>query len=108
MAGLCSSKGGHFLLGLIVQTDALQERRWLRCGQFLCSNILYGRDLYACILLPPDLWPEILLGPDLCSRILHAPDLPVLLHGPDLRLGILCGLRLGILCERWLGILYGL
>jgi hypothetical protein len=26
-----------------------------------------------------------------------APDLPVLLHGPDLWSGILCGLRLGIL-----------
>src|SRR6266852_3766397 len=44
----------HFLLSLIVPTEALQEPRWLGSSR----------------------------GPDLCTRILHKPDL--LLHGSDL------------------------
>jgi hypothetical protein len=42
---------------LIAQTQALQERGCLGIlhGLVLCSGVLYGRDLYPCILLPPDL-----------------------------------------------------
>ena len=70
----------HFLLSLIHQTESLQESRWL--------GILHGLDLCLCILL----------APHLRSGIFHdsrGPDL--LLHGPDLCLGILYRLCLGIL-----------
>ena len=89
----------HVLLGLIAQTEALQERR--RLGVLhrltLCSGVVFGRDLYSCILLPPDLFSGILHRPDLCSRILHVTDLSVHWHGPDLSSGILHNLWCGIL-----------
>jgi len=89
----------HFLLGLIAQTEALQERRCLGIlhGLVRCWCILCGPDLYPCILLPPYLCSGVSLGPHLCSRILHAPDVSVFLHGPDLCRGILHNLFLGIL-----------
>jgi hypothetical protein len=80
----------HFLLSLIVPTEASQEPRWLGIlhGLRLCLCILDGADLY--ILLVPhlrsgifrDFCLGILRGPDLYTRILHRPGL--LLHGPDL------------------------
>jgi hypothetical protein len=89
----------HVLLGLIAQSEALQERR--RLGILhrltLCSGVLFGRDLYWCILLPPDLFSGILHRPDLYSRILHVTDLSVHLHRPDLSSGILHNLCWGIL-----------
>jgi hypothetical protein len=82
----------HFLLSLIVPTEALQEPRWLGIlrGLRLCLCILDGADLYPYILLAPhlrsgvfhDLCSGSSRGPDLCPRILHRPDL--LLHGSDL------------------------
>ena len=66
-------------------------------GLVLCSGVLYGRDLYPCILLPPDLCSGILHGPKLWPCILYVPDPSVLLHGPD-RLGILYGLYGPALC----------
>ena len=89
--GLIRLEERHFLLGLIAQTEALQERRCLGILHrlTLCSGVLYGRDLYSCILLPPDLFSGILHRPDLCPRILHVTDLSVHLHGPDLSSGIL-------------------
>src|SRR5216683_1113856 len=57
----------HFLLSLILQTEALQEPRWL--------GILHGLDLCLCILHGPDLRSGIY---DLCLVILYG------LHGPDL------------------------
>ena len=82
----------HFLLSLIVPTEALQEPRWLGIlrGLRLCLCILDGADLYPYILLAPhlrsgifrDFCSGISRGPDLCTRILHRPGL--LLHGPDL------------------------
>ncbi len=75
----------HFLLSLIHQTESLQESRWL--------GILHGLDLCLCILLAPHLRSGIFH--DLCSGISRGPDL--LLHGPDLCLGILYRLCLGIL-----------
>jgi len=81
----------HFMLGLIAQTEALQERRWLGILHrlVLCCGVLCGRDMYLCILLPPDLCLWMSLGPDLCPRILHGRDVSVLFHGPDLWSGIL-------------------
>ena len=80
----------HFLLSLIVPTEALQEPRWLGIlhGLRPCLCILDGADLY--ILLAPHLRSGIFhdlcsgssRGPDLSTRILHRPDL--LLHGSDL------------------------
>ena len=75
----------HFLLSLIHQTEALQEPRWL--------GILHRLDLCLCILLAPHLRSGIFHDP--CSGISRGPDL--LLHGPDLCLGILYRLCLGIL-----------
>ena len=82
----------HFLLSLIVPTEALQEPRWLGIlrGPRLCLRILDWADLYPYILLAPHLRSGIFRdfclgisrGPDLCTRILHRPGL--LLHGSDL------------------------
>src|SRR5260370_2402414 len=112
--GLCEPCHGglgqrYFLLGLIAQTEALQERRWLGIlhGLVLCSCILCGPNLYPCILLPPDLCSGILHGPDLCPRILYGPDPSVLLHGPD-RLGIFHNLFWDILHHLCWVTLYGL
>jgi hypothetical protein len=49
----------HFLLSLIVPTEALQEPRWL--------GILHGLRLCLCILDGADLYPYILLAPHLRS-----------------------------------------
>src|SRR6266851_2504295 len=58
----------HFLLSLIVPTEALQEPRWLGIlhGLRLCLCILDGADLYPYILLTPHL---LLHGSDLCPCI---------------------------------------
>jgi hypothetical protein len=89
--GLIRRGERHFLLGLIAQTEALQERRCLGILHSLplCSGVLYGRDIYSCILLSPDLFSGILHRLDLCPRILPVTDVSVYLHGPDLSSGIL-------------------
>ena len=81
----------HFLLVLIAQTEALQERRCLGIlyRLTLYSGVLYGRDLYSYILLLPGPFSGILHRLDLCPRILHVTDLSVHLHGSDLLSGIL-------------------
>jgi hypothetical protein len=59
----------HFLLCLIVPTEALQEPRWLGIlrGLRLCLCILDGADLYPYILLAPHLRSGIFR--DFCSGI---------------------------------------
>jgi len=85
---------------LILQTETLQEPRWL--------SILHGLDLCLCILLPPhscpcifqvsDLRSGIMLGPHTCAGIFYGPDLRTGIYDPCLVI-----LDLGLL-----GILYGL
>ena len=90
---------------LILQTETLQEPRWL--------SILHGLDLCLCILLPPhsclcifqvsDLRSGIMLGPHMCADIFHGPDLRSGIYDPclvilDLGLGILYGLHRPDLC----------
>ena len=85
---------------LILQTETLQEPRWL--------SILHGLDLCLCILLPPhsclcifqvsDLRSRIMLGPYICAGIFYGPDLRTGIYDPCLVI-----LDLGLL-----GILYGL
>jgi hypothetical protein len=99
----------HFLLSLIVPTEALQEPRWLGIlhGLDLRLCILHGPDLYPCILLAPYLCSGIFQGPDLCSGIMLGPHMCAgIFHGPDLRSGIydLCL----VILDLGLGILYGL
>src|SRR5260370_2622061 len=79
--GLCEPCHGglgqrYFLLGLIAQTEALQERRWLGIlhGLVLCSCILCGRNLYPCILLPPDLCSVLLPAPYRSPPTFHRRD----------------------------------
>jgi hypothetical protein len=90
---------------LILQTETLQEPRWL--------SILHGLDLCLCILLPPhscpcifqvsDLRSGIMLGPHMCAGIFYGPDLRTGIYDPclvilDLGLGILYRLHGPDLC----------
>jgi hypothetical protein len=90
---------------LILQTETLQEPRWL--------SILHGLDLCLCILLQPhscpcifqvsDLRSGIMLGPHMCAGIFYGPDLRTGIYDPclvilDLGLGILYGLHGPDLC----------
>ena len=81
----------HFLLSLILQTEALQEPRWLGIlhGLDLRLCILHGPGLCPCILLAPHLCSGIFQGPNLCSGIMLGPRMCAgIFHGPDLRSGI--------------------
>jgi len=97
----------HFLLSLIHPTEALQEPRWLGILHGLDLWCIFGPDLYPCISPAPHLCSGILDGPDSCPRIVYRLDVSVLLHGPDLRSGILHDLCLVIL-DLGLGVLDGL
>src|SRR5262245_62007778 len=89
--------------GLLLQTEALQQRWWLRILHrlVLCSRILSGPNLYTRILIPPHSCSGIMRGPDLCPRILDGPDPSVLSNGPDRRSLTLQNLCPRISCRRY-------